>query len=89
MPTPAASEPGRRTATLATAQTEGLPGVKDKTIAGRVPAPLVAAAKDRSGIKTDSGLLLYALSKVAPEGDFGRRLVARKGQIPRTVTLEV
>jgi hypothetical protein len=65
MPTPAACETDRRTATLATVQTEGLFGVKDKTIAGRVPAHLVAAAKDRSGIKADFDLLPYALSKVA------------------------
>jgi hypothetical protein len=89
MPSPAPTEPNRRSVTLATAEAEGLLGIKDKTIAGRVPAPLVAAAKDRSGLKSDSDLLLYALSKVALEDDFGRKLVARKGTIPRTVTLEV
>ena len=89
MPSPAPAEPNRRSVTLATAEAEGLLGIKDKTIAGRVPAPLVAAAKDRSGLKSDSALLLYALSKVALEDDFGRKLVARKGTFPRTVTLDV
>lgn len=79
----------RQTGTLTTAREEGLLGTRDRTIAGRVPSPLVAAAKARSGIKSDSELLLYALSKVAVEDDFGRRIVARKGRVSRDVVLDV
>jgi hypothetical protein len=79
----------RMTGILATAREEGLLGARDRTIGGRVPAPLVEAAKARSGIQSDSELLLYALSKVAVEDDFGRRLVARKGRLSRDVTLDV
>jgi hypothetical protein len=77
------------TGILATAREEGLLGARDRTIGGRVPAPLVEAAKARSGIQSDSELLLYALSKVAVEDDFGRRLVARKGRLSGDVTLDV
>lgn len=79
----------RMTGILATAREEGLLGARDRTIGGRVPAPLVEAAKARSGIQSDSELLLYALSKVAVEDDFGRRLVARKGRLSGDVTLDV
>jgi len=80
--------PDRRTGVLATVREKGLLGARDRTIGGRVPAPLVAAAKARSGIRSDSELLLYALSKVAVEDDFGRRLVGRKGRVPRDVELD-
>ena len=87
---PAALTPGNRLAsTLATARDDGLLGARDRTIGGRVPAPLVEAAKARSGIRSDSELLLYALSKVAVEDDFGRRLVGRKGRVPRDVELDI
>jgi hypothetical protein len=79
----------RMTGILATAREEGLLGARDRTIGGRVPAPLVEAAKARSGIQSDSELLLYALSKVAVEDDFGRRLVARKGRLSGDVTLDL
>jgi hypothetical protein len=79
----------RRTGVLTTAREEGLLGARDRTIGGRVPSPLVAAAKARSGIQSDSDLLLYALSKVAVEDDFGHRLVGRKGQITREIAIDV
>jgi hypothetical protein len=81
--------PDRQTGILATARDEGLLGVRDRTIGGRVPTPLVEAAKARSGIQSDSELLLYALSKVAIEDDFGRKLVARKARVSRDIVLDV
>jgi len=86
---PAMLTSGNRLAsTLATVREKGLLGARDRTIGGRVPAPLVEAAKARSGIRSDSELLLYALSKVAVEDDFGPRLVGRKGRVPRDVELD-
>ncbi len=79
----------RRAGVLSAARAEGLLGAKDKTIGGRVPAPLVEAAKARSGIRSDSELLLYALSKVALEDNFGGKLVARKGRVARDLVLDV
>ena len=46
-------------------------------------------AKSRSGIQSDSELLLYALSKVALEDDFGHKLVARNGRVPRDIELGI
>jgi hypothetical protein len=79
----------RQTDVLVTAREEGLLGARDRTIGGRVPSPLVEAAKARSGIESDSELLLYALSKVAIEDDFGRKLIGRKGRLPKDVDLGV
>jgi hypothetical protein len=81
--------PDRSASMLSAARQQGLIGTKDRTIGGRVPSVLVEAAKARSGIQTDSELLLYALSKVALEDDFGPRLLDLKGSIPRDVTLDV
>jgi hypothetical protein len=78
----------RRASVLDAARAEGLLGAKDKTIGGRVPAPLLRAAKLRSGIQSDSELLLYALSKVAIEDNFVETLFAHQGRIPKDVNLE-
>lgn len=73
----------RREAALKAAEEEGLLGPRDGTIGGRVPTKLLERAKQRSGAESTSELLLYALTKVALEDDFGPRLVARKGRVPR------
>ncbi len=72
---------------LAAAREESLPGARDTFIGGRAPTGLVQAAKARTGIESDSELLVYALSKVAIEDDFGRKLVARKGCISQDIEL--
>lgn len=79
----------RRDAVLAAVGAEGLLGPKDRTIAGRLPTALVDAAKARSGIQSDSELLLYALARVALEDDYGRKLLALKGTVPRDVDLGI
>ncbi len=79
----------RRSIILETAKQQGLIGARDKTIGGRVPSALVEAAKARSGIQTDSELILYALSKVALEDDFASRLLALKGSLPLGTALDV
>ena len=81
--------PDRRAGILAAARDMGLGGTKDKTIGSRVPSALLEAAKTRSGIQSDSELLLYALSKVALEDDFGSRLLSMKGSVPKDVALDV
>src|SRR5690349_20589513 len=73
----------RREAAFRAAAEEGLLGTKDGSIGGRVPMKLLERAKERSGVDSTSELLLYALTKVALEDDFGRRLVARKGSVSR------
>ena len=78
----------RRTAVLETAKDVGLlPGARSR-IAGRIRKHLVDAAKARSGIKSDTDLLEYALARVALEDDFGRKLIAREGRVSPDIDLE-
>ena len=60
-------------------------GDKTARIAGRVTPALLAAAREKSGIASDTELLEYALSKVALEDDFGEKLLRLKGSIPKDV----
>jgi hypothetical protein len=86
---PKPPRPDRPASMFAAARQQGLIGARDRTIGGRVPSVLVEAAKARSGIQSDSELLLYALSKVALEDDFGPRLLDLKGSVPKDVALDV
>ncbi len=62
-----------------------LEGQKSERVGGRVPKSLISAAMDKSGIQSPSELLEYALSKVAIEDDFGKKLLSLKGSIPDDV----
>lgn len=73
----------RREAVLKAVEEQGLLGPRDTTIGGRVPLRLLERARERSGATSNSELLLYALSKVALEDNFGAWLVSRSGRIPR------
>jgi hypothetical protein len=78
----------RRDAVLEAAKEAGfLHGTRGR-IAGRIRTPLVKAAKARSGIKSDTDLLEYALARVALEDDFGPRMIALKGSVPQDIDLE-
>jgi len=78
----------RRDVVLETAKNAGLLAGANGRIAARIRKHLVDAAKARSGIKSDTELLEYALARVALEDDFGRKLIARQGRVPRDVDLE-
>jgi hypothetical protein len=78
----------RRNAVLETAKDAGLLAGKNGRIAGRIRKHLVAAAKARSGIKSDTELLEYALARVALEDDFAQKLIAREGRVSRDLDLE-
>jgi predicted RNA-binding protein YlqC (UPF0109 family) len=78
----------RRNAVLETAKDAGLLAGKSGRIAGRIRKHLVDAAKARSGIKSDTELLEYALARVALEDDFGQKLIAREGRVSRDLDLE-
>jgi hypothetical protein len=78
----------RRSAVLETAKDAGLLSGKSGRIAGRIRKQLVDAAKARSGIKSDTELLEYALARVALEDDFGPKLIAREGRVSRDIDLE-
>ena len=72
-----------------TARRLGLLGGQNSRIGGRIRHELVAAAKKKSGIASDTELLEYALAKVALEDDFGTKLVRRKGRIAQDIDLEL
>lgn len=57
-------------------------------IGDRMGSDLIAAAKHRSGITSDTELLEYALAKIAIEDDFGTSLARRKGRITQHIDLE-
>jgi len=68
---------------LSCAQERGLLGSKDRQVGGRFSDALIDEAKRVSGITENTDLLTYALIKVALKDDFGDRLLARKGRIPK------
>jgi len=78
----------RRTAVLETAKDAGLLAGARGRIAGRIRKQLVNVAKARSGIKSDTDLLEYALARVALEDDFGQKLMAREGRVAPDIDLE-
>ena len=78
----------RRRAVLETAKEAGLLAGARSRIAGRIRKQLIDAARARSGITSDTELLEYALARVALEDDFGRKLIAREGNVPQDLDLE-
>jgi hypothetical protein len=80
----------RNRATLESARAAGLLGdAKDARVAGRVSSELVAAAKKRAGLSSDTDLIEIALARLALEDDFGARLVRNKGSVPREINIEI
>ncbi len=80
----------RNKATLDSARAAGLLGdAKDARVAGRVSSELVAAAKKRSGLSSDTDVIEIALARLALEDDFGARLVGNKGSVPRDFDIEL
>lgn len=78
----------RRRAVMDAVRKIGLLDGESSRIGGRIRRDLIAAAKIKSGIESDTELLEYALARVALEDDFGAKLVRRKGQIPQDIDLE-
>ena len=73
----------QRALVLQAAQESGLLGPKQRTMAGRFSDALIQQAKRVSGISVNTDLLTYALIKLALEDDFGEKLLARKGTVPK------
>ena len=79
----------RNRATLDSARAAGLLGdAKDARVAGRVSSELVAAAKKRAGLSSDTDVIEIALARLALEDDFGARLVRNKGSVSRELDIE-
>src|SRR5689334_13465034 len=56
---------------------------KGRSIGFRAPVALIEAAKRSTGIDENTELLTFALASLAVEDDFGRRLLSRKGKVPK------
>lgn len=78
----------RREAVGRAAQSAGFLEGRTSRIQARIALSLLAAAKARSGITSDTELLEYALARVAIEDDFGTKLLAREGRVPSDLDLE-
>jgi hypothetical protein len=96
MPRPAADKhpttdaDGRRVriqAVMTAAERSGLLKEKTGRIAGRVSAALVAQAKKRTGIQTDTDLIAFALANVALEDDFAETFKKVRGAVDADLKL--
>jgi len=79
----------RRRGVMETVAAQGLLEGENAPVGARVSRKLVARAKEQSGISSTTALVEYALAKVVLEDDFGRKLVALKGTIPKDIKLDV
>lgn len=71
------------------AEEEGLlRGERTRVVRGRMPKELVARAKKRTGIDSDTELIEIALAQVAVEDDYADWLLSRRGVIGREADLE-
>jgi len=65
-----------------------LSGVRDKVVRGRMPAKLVAEAKRKSGITSDSKLLEAALANIATADNYWEWFRTLRGTIDPDLDLE-
>jgi len=72
---------------LETVRKLGLLGGESRRIGGRVCRDLVAAAKEKSGITSDTELIEYALAEVAPKTTSARDSSVAKAGSRKTSTL--
>ena len=78
----------RRTKVIQSATEAGFLSGHRERIAGRLPENLVRAAKERSGLTSDTALLEYAVARVALEDKFVETLLSLKGTVPPDLDLE-
>ncbi len=73
---------------LVIAEQEGLlQGERTQVVRGRMPVALVARAKKRTGINSDTDLIEVALANIAVEDDYADWLFSRRGAISREADL--
>jgi len=74
---------------MVVAEREGLlRGERTQVIRGRMPEALVARAKKRAGINSDTDLIEVALANIAVEDDYADWLLSRRGTVSREADLE-
>ena len=79
----------RRNLMMRHAEAQGLVGgEKNARIAGRVSRRLLETAREKAGLRSDTELLEYALASIALQDNFGDKLFAHEGKVPKDVDLE-
>lgn len=74
---------------LVIAEQEGLlHGERTQVVRGRMPEALVARAKKRTGINSDTDLIEVALANIAVQDDYSEWLLSRRGTVSREADLE-
>lgn len=74
---------------MAIAEKEGLlRGERTQVVRGRMPEALVARAKRRTGISSDTELIEVALAHIAVADDYADWLLSRSGAIGSEAELE-
>ena len=80
---------GRFKEALVMAEREGLlAGGRTRVVRGRMPEALVAQARKRTGLKSDTDLIEVALANLAVGDDYADWLLSRQGTIDPEVDLE-
>src|SRR5260370_42599604 len=83
------SGPGKLREAMGIAEEQGLlRGERDQMVRGRMPKALVAQAKKRTGVVSDTDLIELALAKLAVTDDYAAALLARRGTIDHEADLE-
>jgi len=74
---------------LAIAEQRGLlRGTRTRVMRGRMPEALVARAKARSGVKSDTALLELALVSLAVADDYPEWLLSQRASVGREIDLD-
>ena len=82
-------ESGRLGDVLSIAEEQGLfRGGRTLTVRGRMPSALVAQAKKKTGIQSDSKLIEAALANIAVADEYGEWLLAQRGKVSKEIDLE-
>lgn len=88
-------EPGKRVSrrfadALAIARQTGLlEGGRTTLVRGRMPDALVAKAKARSGVQSDTELIEVALANLAVADEYASWLLAQRGKVSKDLDLEL
>lgn len=83
----AIAHPGKVKAVMEAAGESGLLGQKTGRISGRINPALIKQAKRRTGIKTDSDLIEFALANVALEDNFAEAFKRSRGTVDPNLKL--
>lgn len=80
---------GRLGEVMLIAESEGLlRGDRTHVVRGRMPEALVARAKKRAGIDSDTELIEVALASIAVADDYADWLLSRRGTIDPATNLD-